>query len=429
MLWLYRLIFLPALIVLAPYYLWRMRRRGGYGAKFSQRFGAHHELPPKPQGVRRIWLQAVSVGEVLAIDPVIESLTRDGSVEVYLTTTTSTGFQLGQQRYAKRVIGVGYFPVDWWLFSRKAWQAISPDLVILTEGERWPEHIYQANRRGVPVIGINARLSDRSYRRMRRFRFASRAVLRGITRLLPCSAQDEARFLQLGFPRGKLLTTGNIKLDLRIAPLAATEISQLREELGLGDGLVLLGSSTWPGEEVALIQAWQMARKAGVQCSLVIVPRHAERRVEIEGVLREAKVSYHLRSRGRAAGIVDVAVADTTGELRRLTQLADVVFVGKSLPPNEGGQTPVEAAALEKPLLMGPNMSNFRTISAELIAKGAAIEVADAAALPRDVLSLLGDRAIRERMAAAAVRWQRSNAGAVERTIGVVREELLKLRQ
>lgn len=427
MLWLYRLLFLPALIALAPYYLWRMRRRGGYGDKFSQRFGAHHRLPPKRNGVRRIWLQAVSVGEVLAIDPVIGALTREGAIEIYLTTTTSTGFKLARERFGNRVLGPGYFPIDWWWFSRRAWRAIAPDLVILTEGERWPEHIHQAGQRGVPVISINARLSDRSFKRLRRFRFVSKTMLGGITRLLPCSTQDEARFRELGFPAEKLFTTGNIKLDLRIEPLAETERARLRGELGLGEGLVLLGSSTWPGEEAALLTAWQAARAAGVVCTLLIVPRHAERRAEIEQLLTEAKVSFHFRSRGNAPRVVDVVVGDTTGELRRLTQLADLVFVGKSLPPNEGGQTPVEAAALEKPMLFGPRMSNFRVIAAELLAQGAAHEVADAAALQREVLLLLGDRARREAVAAAAGRWQRSNAGAVERTISVIREELAKL--
>lgn len=248
MLWLYRLLFLPVLIVLAPHYLWRMRRRGGYGERFFQRFGSHHQLPAQRAGVSRVWLQAVSVGEILAIDPVIESLTHDGTVEVYLTTTTSTGYRLAQERLAKRVIGIGYFPIDWWLFSQRAWRAVSPDLVILTEGERWPEHIHQANKRGVPVIGINARLSDRSYRRMKRFSVASKTVLGGIASLLPCSTQDEARFLELGFPRERLLTTGNIKLDLRIQRLDQSERKGLRAELGLAEGPVLLGSSTWPGE-------------------------------------------------------------------------------------------------------------------------------------------------------------------------------------
>ena len=427
MLWLYRLLFLPALLVLAPYYGWRMRRRGGYGHKFSQRFGAGHSLPAKRAGIRRIWLQAVSVGEVLAIEPVIDALTRDGSTEVYLTTTTSTGYQLARDRFAGRVLSTGYFPIDWWVLSRRAWRSIQPDLVILTEGERWPEHLAQAKQRGVPVIAMNARLSDRSFRRMRRFGFVNAAVLGGLTRVLPCSTQDELRFRELGIPAEKLFTTGNIKLDVRIVRLSEPERAQLRRELGLGEGRVLLGSSTWPGEEAALLAAWQKSRVAGIDCSLLIVPRHAERRAEIEQLLTEAKVTFHFRSRGHAPGVVDVAVGDTTGELRRLTQLADLVFVGKSLPPNEGGQTPVEAAALEKPLLMGPRMSNFRVIAAELRSQGAAQEVADANALQSEVVNLLGDRHRREAMARAAGEWQRSNAGAVDRTLRVIREELAKL--
>jgi len=126
--------------------------------------------------------------------------------------------------------------------------------------------------------------------------------------------------------------------------------------------------------------------------------------------------------------VVDVSIADTTGELRKLTQLADLVFIGKSLPPNEGGQTPVEAAALRKPLIFGPRMNNFRTIASELVRDGAAITIADARALATEVAALLGDSARRDAMAAAAAKWHRENAGAVERTLMVIREELAKLR-
>lgn len=428
MLWLYRLLFLPALLVIAPRYLRRMRRRGGYRDDFSHRFGAGYRLPPKRPGVRRIWLQAVSVGEVLAVGPLIELLTRDGTIEVYLTTTTSTGHRLADDHYRGVVMGLGYFPIDWWPFSWRAWRTIQPDLVILTEGERWPEHIRQANNRRVPVVCINARLSDRSYRRMKKFSFTRRAVFGGIDRLLPCSHHDATRFGDLGFPPAKMLTTGNIKLDLKIPRLTESEREALRRELGLGDGLVLLGSSTWANEEAALIEAWKTARADGVACSLLIVPRHAERRPELERLLRDAQVTAHFRSRGAAPAPVDVAIGDTTGELRKLTQLADLVFVGKSLPPNDGGQTPVEAAALEKPMLVGPNMSNFRMISRELLARGAAHEVADAAALTREVRLLLGDTVRRQAMATEAGRWQRENAGAVERTLAVIHEELARRR-
>ena len=132
MLWLYRLLFLPALLLSAPFYVRRMRRRGGYRENFGHRFGRIDGLPPKQPGRKRIWLQAVSVGEILAIGPMLEAWQRDGDVEVYLTTTTSTGYRLAEERYRNQVAGIGYFPIDWWGFSRRAWQRIQPDLVILT---------------------------------------------------------------------------------------------------------------------------------------------------------------------------------------------------------------------------------------------------------------------------------------------------------
>jgi 3-deoxy-D-manno-octulosonic-acid transferase len=423
MLWLYRLLFIPALVVLAPTYLRRMRRRGGYREGFGHRFGAHPHLPPKQPGRPRVWLQAVSVGEMLAIGPILEALRRDG-VETYLTTTTSTGFRLANDRYRGLTLGIGYFPIDWWPFVTRAWRRIAPDLIILTEGERWPEHLRQAAKHGVPVLAINARLSDRSFARLQRFRPAARLMVGGVTRLLPCSAHDEARFRELGVPAEKILTTGNIKLDVQIPPLSDAARAQLRRELGLPAGLVLLGSSTWPGEEQALLAALQATRERGMRCALLIVPRHAERRLELENVLRRAGVRYHFRSRGAASGEVDVAVGDTTGELRQLTQLADVVFVGKSLPPHTEGQTPVEVAALEKPILFGPGMSNFRALARDLVARGAALEVADAAALSVAAQELLRDAARREQLAAAAARWHRDNTGAVARTLAVIREEL-----
>ena len=428
MLWLYRLLFLPVLVLLAPRYLWRMRRRGGYARGFGERFGRGPALPPKRPGVSRIWLQAVSVGEVLAIAPLLEALQRDGDTEVYLTTTTSTGQRLARERVMGSTLGIGYFPLDWWLFSRAAWARIAPDLVVLTEGERWPEHIHQAGRRGVPVLCINARLSDRSFRRLLFFRGAVQPLFGGIARVLPCSAADEARFRELGFPETRLTTTGNIKLDLTLAPPAAAERAALAHELGLAAGLVLLGASTWPGEEAALLGALRAARATGLAVSLLLVPRHAERRGEIEALLRESEFSSHFRSRGPAPGAVDVSVADTTGELRRLTALADLVFVGKSLPPHTEGQTPVEAAALEKPLLLGPGMSNFQQIAFALMAAGAARVVRDPAELESVVVELLRDPPRRAAMAVAARAWHRGNQGALMRTLIVVREERAKLR-
>lgn len=414
------------MLLASPYYLLRMKRRGGYRENFGQRFGATPPLPAKRAGVRRVWLQAVSVGEMLAIAPLLEAFHADPATEIYLTTTTSTGYALAKERYAKLVAGIGYFPADWWLFSRRAWKAVCPDVVILTEGERWPEHIRQARVRGVPVIAVNARLSDRSFRRMLKLRALIGPLFGGITRVLACSEHDAERFRALGFAPAAITTTGNIKLDVEIPPLAETEKAALRRELGFGDEAVLLGSSTWPGEEAVLIDIFKALQADERDVRLLIVPRHAERRAEIEALLQASGLTYHFRSRGPAPGPAQVAVGDTTGELRKFTQLAELVFVGKSLPPHHEGQTPVEAAALGKPVLFGPEMSNFRVISRDMRKVGAAQAVADGEELRAAVISLWADAGRRAEMSAASQEWKRANQGAVGRTLEALREELAK---
>lgn len=420
MLWLYRLLFLPVAVLAAPYYGWRMRRRGGYGAHFGQRFGAVPVLPAKRKGVRRVWLQAVSVGELLAVAPLLEAWRSDETVEVYLTTTTSTGYALAEERYLRKgmVMGLGYFPLDFWACSARAWAEIRPELVIVMEGERWPEHLHQARRRGVPAVAINARLSDRSFRRMGRLGPPARLLVRGLTRVLAASEGDAERFVRFGVARELIEVTGNLKLDVNLPEVGAEEAGRLRKELGLGQARVLLGASTWPGEEAALVEAWRGMAAEGWK--LLIVPRHAERRAEIEAMLAGGGLRWHLRSRGAAAGEVDVAVADTTGELARLLALGEIVFVGKTLPPHTEGQTPVEAAARGKAVVFGAGTANFRVIARELEEAGAARRVADAAGLAVAVRQLADDEAARERAGEAGAKWHAGNRGAVRRTVAAL---------
>jgi 3-deoxy-D-manno-octulosonic-acid transferase len=322
------------------------------------------------------------------------------------------------------VIGAGYFPLDFWPCSARAWGRVQPDLAVLMEGERWPEHLWQAQRRGVPVLCINARLSDRSFRRSLAWNFLLRPLAGGITKVLCASRADEQRFRALDYPPAKLQTTGNLKLDVDIPRLGADALAQLRRELGLGPGLVLLGSSTWAGEESALVQAMRAARAKGLAVSLLLVPRHAERREELRALLVKSGLRFHFRSEGRAPGEVDVAVGDTTGELQKLTQLADLVYVGKSLAPHNGGQTPVEAAVLGKPIVHGPHMSNFREICRTLDELGATRQVLHHGELLTTLVDLLGDEERRRRMASAAKIWHEANRGATARTLDVIRTQL-----
>ena len=429
--WIYRLVFLPVMLVMAPYYLWRMRKRGGYRDGFENRWGRMPGLPEKRPGVRRIWLQAVSVGELLAIAPLLRKLHERTDTEVFLTTTTSTGYRVARERYAELVIGVAYFPLDFWLFSARAWGTVQADLTLLMEGERWPEHIRQARQHGAPVMAVNARMSDRSFARMQRVRGLVPVLLGGIDRLLAVSAEDAERFRALGFAADRVAVVGNLKVDNEITLIDEAARASLREELGFApDDQVLLGSSLWAGEEAVLLKIWQRLREAsavGARLKLLLVPRHAERREEVEALVQETGVSYNLRSRGRAGGVVDVSIADTTGELQRLTQVAEVVFVGKSLPPHREGQTPIEAAGLGRPLVFGPGMASFRSIAADLVATGAAMRVADADGLGDVLARLVDDESARNRMAEAGANWHQASRGALERTLAAIVCELSAL--
>ncbi len=423
MILLYRILFLPALLLALPYYLMRMWRRGGYRRDFHHRLGLFQQLASPSQDKPRIWLQAVSVGEVLAVGPLIAALQREGRTEIVLTTTTSTGYSEARKRYADQVLAIGIFPLDFWLFSRLAWQRIQPDALILTESELWPEHLHQARVRNVPAYLVNARMSDTSFRRYQKLPVFARRLLQKFSAIFAASEHDAVRLQQLGMMPERIHSTGSIKLDVALPPpIDPQERQALLAELGLvqsGGGqapLILLGSSTWPGEEAALLEILAALRQTGVDLRLLLVPRHAERRAEIIPLLQKQTFAWHQRSSGQAPtdGII-IHFADTTGELSRLTQIADLAFIGKSLPPNQGGQTPIEAAGLGVPVLMGPNMNNFKAIARALIEVGAARRVNDAADLQQQLAGLVKNREQRLAMGATGRAWHQKNRGSSQR--------------
>ncbi len=385
-------------------------------------------VPSKRAGAKRVWIQAVSVGELLAIGPLLERLAGKADLEIVLTTTTSTGFELAEERYARLAVVVGYFPIDAWFFSARAWNHIRPDLMVLAEGEWWPEHFAQARSRRVPILSINGRLSDRSFARMRRLKGIIQTLFGSVSHILASSEQDRRRFCSVGFRPDQVTTTGNLKLDLALPAPDTRDVEEVRRTIGFPPGeQVVLGSSTWPGEEKALIDALRALRERGIASRLLLVPRHAERRGEIIPELERSGFTFHVRSKGPCHGLIDILLADTTGELRRLTDLADLVFVGKSLPPHREGQTPVEAAAMGKPILFGPVMSNFRSMAQDLVANGAVRVVNNGQELTAAVVELAEDELQRKKMADAARRWHRANLGALDRTLAVIVKHLASL--
>ena len=423
MIWFYRILFIPLLVLASPYYLWRMLRRGGYGEGFIQRFGLFPALPSKIPGRRRLWIQAVSVGEIEAIGPLLQGLKSSGQTEVVLTTTTSTGYRIAQDRYQDLCIGIGFFPLDFWPCSQLAWAHIVPDKIILAEGELWPEHLHQAKNRNIPAYLINARLSDKSFARHQKFKSITKNLLKQFSWIGAGSEEDARRLKIICDIESQIEVTGNLKFDVSAdGPLSVADKNSLRSQLGFGNSsqtIVLLGSSTWEGEEAVLLKALKNLRDTGVDARLLLVPRHAERRDAVLKLLESSGLNYHQRSvKGSQApeGTI-VHLGDTTGELRQLTRAADLAFTGKSLPPHDGGQTPIECAAAGVPAIYGPHMTNFKSICRGLEKIGAAVQCVDADEVLKEISSLARDRNLLAEKSAAGVAWHKDNQGATERTL------------
>lgn len=434
MILLYRLFFLPALFLALPACVARMLRRGGYGRHFGQRLGMWPRLSAKSPGTARIWIHAVSVGEILALKPLIRLLREHRQNEIILTTTTSTAYALAKRELARELKLLAYFPLDFWLFSRRVWRIVQPDACILMEAEIWPEHLHQARSRDVPVFLVNARMSERSFGRWRLMPPGIRALFAGFRAVIAASEEDRRRFVELGAPEDRVRVSGNLKLDFVPSPiLDHSQLQSLRLDLGLfdpnqdaGPPLVLAGASTWPGEEEMLVRVWETLRSQNVFCRLLLVPRHAERGRELRRVLGVTGHAVHFRTDGPAKGPVDVVVADTTGEMVRLLQVADVVFVGKSMGSNRGGQNPIEAAALGKAVLFGPNMQNFHAVVRSMLDGGAAVQVRSEEELLIQVARLMSDSLARQELGEAARGWHEAGKGASQRTFAVLRGVLLE---
>ncbi|MCR5184419.1 MAG: 3-deoxy-D-manno-octulosonic acid transferase [Opitutales bacterium] len=425
MIWLYRLLILPFFLLTSPYYVARMLKRGGYGEDFSHRFGFVPKLPPRRAGVHRIWIQAVSVGETEAVAPLLKALKVRGDVEVILTTTTSTAYKIIHEKYADLVTVSACFPFDFWAFSAMAWRRFAPSLMIQMEGELWPEHLHQARERDVPVVLVNARLSDRSFKRYRKLSFLAKRIFSHIDFVCAGTQNDFERIASLGVPAEKMILAGNMKFDAAGGQLFSPEQKRALycelfnpSQAPSSAGEVLLASSTWPGEEAMALKAFSRSRERRPDLKLLIVPRHAERREEIVAILKNTPFKWYLRSQTAPEAVpadADICVADTTGELRKLSQVATLAFVGKSLPPNKGGQTPIECAALGVPMVYGPGMSNFRDVCRALEDIGAAVKVKTAEEAEDALCRLLDDAERRAAMSAASRRWHADNQGATVR--------------
>ena len=422
----YNLLWPIGLSFFLPGYFAKMIRRGGYREKFGQRLGIYdRELCDRLSKQRSTWLHAVSVGEVnvaLKLANALRSL--EPHLRCILTTTTTTGFALARKN-ASPWMEVMYTPLDYWPIMRRAFSVIRPARIVLVEAEVWPNLTAAAHAHRIPLALVNARLSPRSERRYRRFRFFVAPTFRLLDLVCVPEPQDIERWTALGVPRNRIHVTGSIKFDpdvqLQSAPVAASLWDALSAETT--EHLVLFGGSTHNGEEEILARVFLELREEFPALRLFIAPRHVERLQEIRAQLGALPLRVKLASEALSGGATDAdcMLLDTTGELERWYGIATVVFIGKSLTAH-GGQNPVEPIFAGKPVVFGPHMENFTTLAKALVANNSAMQIVDADSLERTVAELLRDGDARQRLVQNAQAALTEHQGATARTARLVHE-------
>lgn len=412
---LYNLCFAAIYPFLLPGFLFRMLRRGGYAARMNDRFALYPRglFGRFAAGPRPVWIHAVSVGEVqVALQFIRQWREVEPSVRFCFSTTSSTGWKTAESGLSENDVLI-YNPLDFPNFVKSALKTVRPRAVVLVESELWPNFIRCASRMGVPVFLVNARVSDRSAPRYRAARWFFKDVLGSFSAIFAQSELDASRLrsaMRHG-DAGKVQVTGSFKFD------AARRDQAKGEEMRkwIGEGGVLLGASTWPGEDEVLLRIY-----AGLKGSmrLVIAPRHFEKADKIEENILKAGYTCRRRSRGDAAG--EILLADTTGELMGLYETADIVFVGKSLCAR-GGQNMIEPCLCGKTVFTGPYTENFRSVMSDLVEAGAVEVAQDEKELAEKILSAAADpqkRIEKSRRAADSVARRK---GAVPRCVETVR--------
>jgi 3-deoxy-D-manno-octulosonic-acid transferase len=424
---LYNLLFNIGFVLSAPWYFVKMYRRGGWKDGFGERFGLYNARLKQALTNRQVvWFHAVSVGEVNLCTQLIKAVEPHLPLHtIVVSTTTSTGMALLKDRLPSHIVKV-YYPIDRRKHVMRAIGLIHPAAVILVEAEIWPNFLWSLQRRGIPHFLVNARLSERSFRGYRRFGFLFRPLFAGFTGVGAQNEADAERLRQLGCRPEAIQVVGSLKFDsAKIDERRSFDVGALLRQVGAPeDALVVVAGSTHDGEEKIVATLCQRLKGQFPRLFTVLVPRHQERGAAVGQDLRSAGIRFIFRKdilprTQLEPGEVDCLVVNTTGELRLFYERADIVFVGKSLTA-EGGQNPIEPAALGKAVVFGPNMQNFPDIAPAFVQAGGAVQVADADELGRTLEALLGDPGRRADLGRRAAAIVRENQGSIGRTTGMI---------
>ncbi|MFF8798766.1 MULTISPECIES: 3-deoxy-D-manno-octulosonic acid transferase [unclassified Methylobacterium] len=398
---------------------WRSRRGKEDPARLSERRGLAGRA--RPVG-HLVWMHGASIGEALSLVGLIESMIARGC-SVLVTTGTRSAADLLSRRLPPGAVHQ-YMPLDaprWIERFLDHWQ---PDLALVAESEIWPNTIVSLHRRGIPLVLVNGRMSERSYKAWTRSPDTARALLTRIAVCLVQTREDGERFARLGAPR--ISVVGNLKYDSAVPPADAQQVAYLGDMIG--DRPVWVAASTHPGEDEIVARVHARLKPRLPRLLTVIVPRHPRRGEEVAQAAVEAGLRVARRAKGgRPLPGIDLYVADTLGELGLFYRLCPLVFLGGSLVPH-GGQNPIEPVRLESAILHGPYVHNFTEPYGALDADGGARAVADEDSLLAAVAELVADphrlSAMAQRGHAALLPFE----GAVTRTLAVLEPYVAQMK-
>jgi 3-deoxy-D-manno-octulosonic-acid transferase len=418
---LYSTLLATALLLSLPYWLMQMSRHGKYRSGLKEKLGAIPARLGGKQGQHTIWVHAVSVGEVKAVVELIGRLRqRLPGYQIVVSTTTDTGQRLARKHFGNE--NVFYFPLDFAFAIRPYLRRFCPELVVLAETELWPNFLRLARAGGARIAVVNARISDQSWPRYRRFRFLLRNVLRSVDIFLAQSEEDARRLVEMGAPAARVRVTGNLKFDVPVPPLPPIVASLQKSFSESGAGPLLVCGSTVEDEEPLLLQAFVNILASYPRAVMILAPRHPERFEEVTRLLEYLGIRFWKRSLWAGDPVAGgVFLIDTIGELAALYSLADIAFVGGSLVPR-GGHNIIEPAQHGVPIVVGNHTENFRDI-VQLFRQRDAVLIVSPAELPLTFMELISNANARAALGRRAADAVHSQAGATERTA----ETLVKL--
>jgi 3-deoxy-D-manno-octulosonic-acid transferase len=374
------------------------------------------ELPQFDKTGPRVWIHALSVGETNSVAPLVQALKVEWpEVEIVFSSATETGRTTARTRLSHLVSRFFYMPHDFpWAVDRLI-RSIKPDLFVLVETDVWPNLLRTLKHHSIPSVLVNGRLSPKSFGRMLAVRPLVSPVFELFDQILVQSRDDGERYAALGASRNRVLAMGNLKFDAALEPSSGSDLSVLREELGLdGERKVWVAGSTHEGEEELLIDIHKGLLRRDSGLLLIVAPRDVRRGAAILEICEREGLSVGRRSMRDKADGAAVYVLDTLGELRRIYGLADAVFIGGSLVPL-GGHNPLEAVAHGKPVYWGPHLFNFREIGQSLTEADCGRRVGGLEELQQALSRCLEDAAHRARVQRTSVSFMREHGGAAGR--------------